>query len=94
MNVKEKIKHFIVTDLLFTGDIELPGDDDSLLERGIFDSTSFLRFMYFLEEEFGIQILMEEITMENFNTLNGLEHYIRSKMTQHPVIYQGVKFDT
>ncbi len=42
----------------------------SLLATGVLDSTGILELISFLEKEFGVQFLDEELTAENFDSLD------------------------
>lgn len=50
---------------------EIPPDLD-LIESRILDSLQFVEFMYFLEETSGRQIALEDVSAEDFRTLNAI----------------------
>jgi acyl carrier protein len=78
MDIKEKVKTFIRDSFLFDSTAKLK-DGDSLLEKGIIDSTGVLELVLYLEEEFGIKIEDEEITPENLDSLANIENLLKSK---------------
>jgi acyl carrier protein len=47
-------------------------DTDSLSEKGVIDSITFLQLVAFLESKYNIEIPVEMITPENFDTLAGI----------------------
>jgi acyl carrier protein len=51
-------------------------DNDSLSETGAIDSITLLQLIDFLEEKYNIQIPLEMITPENFDTLAGISHTV------------------
>jgi acyl carrier protein len=55
------------------------GDDDSLVEKGIINSTGVLELVAFLERTFGIACADEEITVENLDSLARIAAYVESK---------------
>ncbi|WP_458071069.1 acyl carrier protein [Rhodanobacter sp. BL-MT-08] len=74
--VEGKVRGYILENLLFSSDpADLP-NDDSLLERGVIDSTGVLEIILFLEEEFGIQVKASEMLPENFDTVNNMVRFV------------------
>lgn len=55
------------------------GFDDLLLESGILDSLGVLSMVTYIETEFGITVLDEDLVPENFQTLEHIEAYVRRK---------------
>jgi acyl carrier protein len=54
--------------------------DESLVQRGVVDSTGVLELVEFLQNRYGIAIRDEEITTDNLDTLNAIVTYVRSKL--------------
>jgi len=54
--------------------------DDSLLDKGIIDSTGVLEIVTFLENTFGIQVEDEEIIPSNFDSINNINSYLSRKL--------------
>ncbi len=79
MSAESSIRHYILESLLFTNDETRLLDNVSLLEEGIVDSTGVLELVMFVEETFGITVEDEEIVPENFDSVERLAHYVRSK---------------
>ena len=57
-----------------------PGDDDPLLQSGVVDSLGILEIVGFLGDEFGIEVTDEELTPENFATVNALAAFAGRKL--------------
>lgn len=55
------------------------GDKDSLLDKGIVDSTGVLELVGFLEEMFEIQIDDEELIPDNLDSVDKITAYINKK---------------
>jgi len=79
MQVESSIRHYILENLLFTDDETRLANSVSLLEEGIIDSTGVLELVMFVEETFGFTVEDEEIVPENFDSVERLAHYVRSK---------------
>lgn len=77
--MKEKIREYIFQNFLFDENDGSLGDDDSLLEKGIIDSTGVLELVMFLEEDFQIEVKDEDLVPENLDTVNNLVKYINSR---------------
>ncbi len=79
MDIKEKIRGYVLENYLFTNDQDALGDDDSFLEKGIIDSTGILEIIYFLEDEFGVIMSDDEMTPENLDTVSRIVAFVESK---------------
>jgi acyl carrier protein len=56
------------------------GDGDSFLESGLVDSTGVLEFVDFLQETWPMQVADDELTPENFDSLDNLAAYVTRKL--------------
>jgi acyl carrier protein len=54
-------------------------DDDSFLEGGLIDSTGVLELVLFVEETFGIKVEDEELIPDNFDSVNRIVEFAKSK---------------
>lgn len=54
-------------------------DSDSLLESGIIDSLGILDLAMFVERDLGVQMADDDLTPENFDSLNALLTFLASK---------------
>lgn len=77
--MEAEINAYISNELISRPEL-LPLDNDTqLLESGILDSLSLMRLLVFVEEEFSISMDDFELLPENFNTVNAICAYIRSR---------------
>jgi acyl carrier protein len=53
----------------------------SLLEHRIIDSLGVVELLAFVEETFGVAAADDEITEENFGSLDGIAHFVLRKRT-------------
>ena len=80
--IKQQITEFITTNFLFDDSIKL-GQEDSLLETGVIDSTGVLELVAFIEETNGIKVEDEEIVPENLDSISNISSYISQKLSQN-----------
>lgn len=80
MDVKEKIKGFVVSYFLKGDKPKELLDSTSFIEEGIIDSIGVLELLAFLEEQFGFRVEDEEIVPENFDSVERLVNYVESKL--------------
>jgi acyl carrier protein len=79
MSIETLIRGYILENFLFTNDNGRLQDNASFLEEGIVDSTGVLELVMFVEETFDITVEDEEIMPENFDSVQRLAGYVRSK---------------
>jgi acyl carrier protein len=79
LNIEEKIRNFMVVNFVLSEKLDELNFDESFLENGIIDSTGILELVFFVEDQFGIQIDTSEVLPENFDSINCLAAYIRRK---------------
>jgi acyl carrier protein len=78
--MKDRIRSYIMENILLGSADEVIADGDSFLEKGIIDSTGILELVGFVEDEFGIEVSDEELIPENFDSVEKLAVYIDNKM--------------
>jgi acyl carrier protein len=79
MRVQEEIKGFIARNFLFSSDTHALGDRDSLLEKGIVDSTGILELVTHIEERYGIKVLDQEMLPANLDSVDAIAGFIERK---------------
>ena len=80
--IDHAVRQFIVERFLY-GDHSAPlADEDSLLDKGIIDSTGVLELVAYLQSEFGIEIPDEEIIPDNLDSIAKLTRYIQHKQSR------------
>ena len=78
-SLRDRIQKFILENYLFTNDANALGLDDSLLGRGIVDSTGMLEIIMFIEEQLGVTVKDEEMVPENLDSVNRIAAFVESK---------------
>ncbi len=82
MALPAEIRNFIVENFMLGMNPEELTDSDSLLDKGIIDSTGVLELVGFLEENYQIQIEDEELVPENLDSINNLVKFIQKKQSK------------
>jgi len=76
---RESIRRFIVDTFLFGEGDDTLADDDSLMEKGIVDSTGVLQIVAFLDEQLGVQVEDAELVADNFDSISKLTSFLERK---------------
>jgi len=77
--VEAIINAYISRELISMPELLPLQNDTLLLASGILDSLALLRLLVFLEGEFNIQLDDFEVIPENFETIDSICAYIRSR---------------
>jgi acyl carrier protein len=79
MQIEKEIRKFIMENFLWDEEVNL-SEEDSLLEKGIIDSTGILELVGFIEETFQLKIKDEELSPENLDSIKNILQFIQSKL--------------
>ena len=78
VNAAETIQRFIQEELVFdSGDGAI--SRDTPLCDGVLDSIGLTELVAFIEEQFGIRINGDDLTAENFRTVDAIERLIDAR---------------
>lgn len=79
----DSIRQFIVQLLLEKGTIPsgVPIDDYRYLDNGHIDSLGLIKFIFRIEEQFGVQFKGADISGTEIRTVGGLTRLIKNKAT-------------
>ena len=77
-STKDTIKNFILES------VNIPNlqDDDHLFESGIVNSLFAIQLMTFLEKSFKIEVTMDDLSMDNFQSINATSLFIERKQSK------------
>lgn len=77
---KATIRNFILDS------INIPdlNDDDNLFESGIVNSLFAVQLMTFLEKSFNIEVTMDDLSMDNFESINATSTFVQKKQNDQP----------
>jgi acyl carrier protein len=73
--ILEDIRDFLKTEG-FLDDTMALQENDSLTDTGVIDSIILIQLVDFLENKYKIQIPLEMLTPENFDTLDGINRSV------------------
>ncbi|EXL09223.1 acyl carrier protein [Aquamicrobium defluvii] len=77
--VQNQVRTFVVDNFLFGDQDALSGDDQSLIENDVIDSTGVLELVSFIEERFGIAMSDAEIVPANLDSVSRIAAFIERK---------------
>ena len=79
MPIKEKIRSFIKENMaIIDGDITI-NDEDNIFEKGFVDSMFAMKLVAFLENDFSIEILDDDLDLSNFNSVQNIVSLLERK---------------
>jgi len=73
------IRNYILDNFLFFEKEMNLANDDSFLDINLIDSTGIIELVTFVEEQYHITVKDNEITRENFDSINKIKNYIIDK---------------
>ncbi len=76
-NAKIILQNYIQKELMngATGSMD---ENENLLASGIIDSLGVLRLVSFVEEQFGVEVPDEDVTLENFQSIKAIADYLET----------------
>jgi len=78
-DIAVRVRAFLVETFLL-GDDDGFGNDESLLDSGIVDSTGVMEVVAFLEESFAIAIDDDELVADNLDSVERLAAFVARKL--------------
>ncbi len=75
--IHEDVRYFLKTEGFLTETMSLQ-ENDSLTDTGVIDSIILIQLVDFLENKYKIEIPVEMLTPENFDTLGGIDRSVAS----------------
>jgi acyl carrier protein len=79
MTLAEQLRDHIVRTHLPGEDPSTLEPDDELLDSGVLDSMGIVQLTSYVERQFGVEVLPEDICTENFGSAVALAAYIDSR---------------
>lgn len=71
------MEQFLLREVLTGSAVERISPDEDLLSTGIVDSHGVLQLVGFLQDRFGVAVSDEQLTPENFQTLERIDALVR-----------------
>ena len=79
MDLKEKIRKFIESNLVVFEDEAEFSDSDNIFEMGFVNSLFAMKLVNHIEQEFGIEVDNDDLEISNFSSVDRIVQYIESK---------------
>lgn len=79
MEINSLLKQFIESKLVSNKAYQNLSESDPLLTTGIIDSLGIVKLLTFIKDQFSVTIEDEDITPENFATIDAISALIQSK---------------
>ena len=76
-----RVRGFVQENFLYMHSNLHLADDDRLLDEGVIDSMSIVEMSSFIEREFGVHAVEEEISDANFGHLAGIARFVTEKQS-------------
>jgi acyl carrier protein len=74
------INSFVISNFLFGQSHDLK-PEDSLLEKGVIDSTGVLELVAYLEERYAIKVEDDEVIPDNLDSTRNIATYVERKLS-------------
>jgi methoxymalonate biosynthesis acyl carrier protein len=59
--------------------LEVPAPDTDLLETGMVDSLTFVELLLLLEQNFGLDVSIDELEIDNFRSVTSIATFIANR---------------
>ena len=80
ITIHDAVHQFIVDEFIYNPEYSAKLKDHTpLLDKNILDSLGVHALIVFLEDHFGIMVLDEDVTRDNFETINSIVNYVERK---------------
>lgn len=79
MSTEAKLRTYILENFLFTDDESALSSSDSFLEKSIIDSTGIMEVIFFINDEFGIEVEDDEMIPDNLDSVDKIVAFIEKK---------------
>jgi len=59
--------------------LQVPSVDTDLIDTGLVDSLTFVEFLAQLEQEFGVQVSLQDLDLDRFRTVTRIAAFVATK---------------
>lgn len=80
MTVSERVRQYITANFVFGSHVV--STDESLLDRGLIDSTGVMELVSFIETEFSVSVSDQDLVPENLDSIAAITAFITRKLDQ------------
>jgi acyl carrier protein len=79
-NLPEKIRR-LFRDKLY---VDVASEETDLLREGFLDSLSLVELILHIEQEFQVEIPLEELEIETFRSIRAISQFLESRIARQP----------
>jgi acyl carrier protein len=79
MELKEKIRKFIESNLVVFEDEAEFSDSDNIFEMGFVNSLFAMKLVNYIEDEFSIEVENDDLEISNFSSVDRIVQFIGAK---------------
>lgn len=79
MDMKEKVRKFIESNLIIYDEEVVFSDEDNIFSAGFVNSLFAMKLLSYIESEFYIAVESEDMEISNFSSVNSIVDFICSK---------------
>ncbi|MBD3306790.1 acyl carrier protein [candidate division KSB3 bacterium] len=84
MNMHQKIRNFIESNLVVFEDEAVFSDSDNIFELGFVNSLFAMQLLNYVQNEFGIVVEDDDIDIANFSSVDNIVRLIERKRQETP----------
>lgn len=81
MELDQQIRKYLVENLLYVDDASQYDNDTSFIREGLIDSMGVMELVMYVQSRFGITVEQQEVTPDNFDSVNKIVAFIRYKQS-------------
>ena len=81
--IEKELRQFIAANLPLPKEVDL-SEDQSFVARGILDSTAVVELILHVSQRYEVNIPMEDVVPENFDSIQRLAVYLQRRLGDRP----------
>lgn len=81
MELKQKIRTFIESNLVVFEDEAEFGDSDNIFEMGFVNSLFAMKLVNYIEQEFDVEVDNDDLEISNFSSVDRIVEYVTGKQS-------------
>lgn len=78
-DIQREVRDFLTNDFLFGQSLDLKAND-SLLDKGVIDSTGVLELVAFLESQYAITVEDNDVIPDNLDSIQNIAEFVSRKL--------------
>jgi len=76
VRIRKQVRDYLLENMLFSSDQSKLDDKESLLQKGVIDSTGILEIVNFLEATFAVTIKDTDLLPEHFDSVDNIVAFV------------------